>query len=161
MYNFSLFLYSQYYSKDYKDFLKNDNNSNLPKTDNYLIEELNDCKKENENLKNKINQLKLENDKLKNELIKANKIIDNFNNININQQTNNKEIDYLKEIIKNKDNEINNLMIQLKNSGNIQKFVDYNKILFVHFILIDQKINCPIKCLETDTSAEVEEQLYQ
>jgi len=53
----------------------------------------------------------LENDKLKNELIKANKIIDNFNNININQQTNNKEIDYLKEIIKNKDNEINNLMI--------------------------------------------------
>jgi len=49
----------------------------------------------------------------------------------------------------------------LKNSGNIQKFVDYNKILFVHFISTDQKINCPIKCLETDTFAEVEEQLYQ
>ena len=33
--------------------------------------------------------------------------------------------------------------------------------MVVNFISSDQRINCGIKCLETDTFAEVEEKLYQ
>ena len=55
--------------------------------------------------------------------------------------------------------EINNLKLQLQNKNNIN--VNYNDILYVHFISTDQEINCPIKCLKTDTFASVEEKLYQ
>ena len=50
---------------------------------------------------------------------------------------------------------------QLQNLGKNQKLVDFNKIMVVSFISMDQKIDCGIKCLETDTFAEVEEKLYQ
>ena len=50
---------------------------------------------------------------------------------------------------------------QLQNLGKNQKLVDFNKIMVVNFISMDKKINCGIKCLETDTFAEVEEKLYQ
>ena len=136
---------------NYQDFLSN--NSNIE--NNKLIDELNKYKKENEEMKNKIDELKNENKKLNNELIKAQKIISNFKNNN--QQ--NININNLNEIIKNKDIEINNLKLQIQNKNNIN--VNYNDIIFVHFISSDQKINCPIKCLETDTFAEVEEKLYQ
>ena len=89
-------------------------------------------------MKNKINLLLNENMKLKNDLAQAN------------------------IIIINKGNEINNLKLQLQqlqNKNNIN--VNYNDIIFVHFISSDQKINCPIKCLKTETFAEVEEKLYQ
>ena len=49
---------------------------------------------------------------------------------------------------------------QLQNLGKNQKLVDFNKIMVVNFISMDQKIDCGIKCLETDTFAEVEEKLY-
>ena len=128
---------------------------------NKLKNELNKYKKENELLKNTITKLKNENEKLNNELIKANKIISNFNSNLNNQNATNNEINNLKVIIKMKDKEINNLSNKLKNNGNIEKLVDYNKILFIHFISSDQKINCPIKCLSTETFAEVEEKLYK
>ena len=106
-------------------------------------------------MKNKIDELKNENKKLNNELIKAQKIISNFKNNN--QQ--NININNLNEIIKNKDIEINNLKLQIQNKNN--NFVNFNDIIIVHFISTDQKINCPINCLKTDTFAEVEEKLYQ
>jgi len=53
------------------------------------------------------------------------------------------------------------LKTQLQNLGKNQKLVDFNKIMVVNFISMDQKIDCGIKCLETDTFAEVEEKLYQ
>ena len=106
-------------------------------------------------MKNKINELKNENKKLNNELIKAQKIISNIKNNN--QQ--NININNLNEIIKNKDIEINNLKLQIQNKNN--NFVNFNDIIIVHFISTDQKINCPINCLKTDTFAEVEEKLYQ
>ena len=119
---------------NYQDFLSN--NSNIE--NNKLIDELNKYKKENQEMKNKINLLLNENMKLKNDLAQAN------------------------IIIINKGNEINNLKLQLQqlqNKNNIN--VNYNDIIFVHFISSDQKINCPIKCLKTETFAEVEEKLYQ
>ena len=136
---------------NYQDFLSN--NSNIE--NNKLIDELKKYKKENEELKNIINELKNENKKLNNELIKAQKIISNFKNNN--QQ--NININNLNEIIKNKDIEINNLKLQIQNK--INNFVNFNNIIIVHFISTDQKINCAIKCLKTDTFAEVEEKLYQ
>ena len=105
-------------------------------------------KKENGELNN---QIKL----LKNELAEAKKIISNFKSNN--QQ--NININYLNEIIRNKDIEINNLKLQLQNKDNIN--VNFNDIIAVHFISTDQKINYPIACLKTDTFAQVEEKLYQ
>ena len=162
--NLIRFYYLYFLSYDYKDFLnvnsKNDNNI-LVNENLKLKNELNNYKNENQQLKIKINKLKNDNENLNNKLIKANKIISNLNNIQNNKQNNNNEINSLKGIIKMKDKEIEQLTIQLKNSENKEKFVDYNKILFVHFISSDQNINCPIKCLSTDTFAEVEEKLYQ
>ena len=106
-------------------------------------------------MKNKINELKNENKKLNNELIKAQKIISNFKN-NSQQNIN---INYLNEIIRNKEIEINNLKLQLQNKNN--NFVNFNDIVNVHFISTDQRINYPITCLKTDTFASVEEKLYQ
>ena len=54
-----------------------------------------------------------------------------------------------------KDNIINDLKNQLKNKE--RKNVDFDDIIVVHFISMDQNINYPIKCLKTDTFAEVEE----
>ena len=69
------------------------------------------------------------------------------------------------ELRKMKDDIINDLKNKLQNSGNNNKMinynVNYNDILYVHFISQDQKINHAIKCLKTDTFAEVEERLYQ
>ena len=148
---------------NYQDFLVNTNsnniNTNLINENKKLKEELNIYKKENENLKNEINLLKNDNNKLNNELIKANKIISNFNNNQNNNIDINNKINNLNEMIKMKDIMINDLKNQLENKGD--KTVHYNDILFVHFISMDQNINYPIKCLKTDTFAEVEEKLYQ
>ena len=144
------------------DFLKhyenNQSDNNLLNENKKLKEELNTYKIQIDRLNNKINQLKNENEKLNNELIKANKLISNLNNNQNNQQGSNNAINNLKELIKQKDNEINNLKSQLNNN---EKTFKYDDILFVHFISSDQNINCPIKCLKTDTFAEVEEKLYQ
>ena len=148
---------------DYKDFLKNDNinnaDNNLLNENKKLKDELNSYKNENEQLKDKINKLKNDNEKLNNELLKANKIITNLNN---NQQGNNNIIiNNLNQLINVKDKEINDLKNQLNNSNNIKKPFNYDDILYIHFISLDHKINSAIKCLKTDTFAEVEEKLYQ
>ena len=54
---------------------------------------------------------------------------------------------------------INDLKNQLKKKEH--KNVDFDDILFIHFISLDQNINYPIKCLKTDTFAEIEEKLYE
>ena len=48
-----------------------------------------------------------------------------------------------------------------KNKNN-KKFVDFDDIIIIKFISTDQVINnYPIKCLKTNTIAEVEEKLYK
>ena len=128
--------------------------------------EINDLKKykaENEQLKKEINKLKEENNRLNTELFKSKKIIANFNNVKQNNQNDNNMINNLNELIKVKDNLINDLKKQIQNnSSNVSnKSVNYDDIIFVHFISPDQNINCPIKCLKTETFAEVEEKLYK
>ena len=117
-----------------------------------LINELNIYKRENEKLKNEINELRIANNKLNTELIN---IKNNLSSYQKKIQENNNEIYNLKNIIKEKENELNNLKIK---SG---IFVDFNKIMVINFISLDYNIDCGIKCLPTDTFAEVEEKLYQ
>lgn len=115
-------------------------------------------KRENEQLKIQIKKLNEDNNKLNNELIKANKIISNSH---INQKENNNEIENLKELIKIKEKENNNLKLQLENNGTVKKSVNFDDIIIIHFISMDQAINCSLKCLKSDTFVEVEEKLYQ
>ena len=126
-----------------------------------IKDELEHYKNEYDKLKKEYDKLKDDNEKLNNELIKAKKLISNIDNKS-NENANLNEIINLKNIILQKDNEILNLKLKLQNiDNNNNKSVNYNDILFVHFISSDQNINCGIKCLKTDTFAEVEEKLYQ
>ena len=106
--------------------------------------------KENNKLKEEIKILKNENIKLKDEL---NKIKD------INQIPNN-IIDLKMELI-NKEKEINELKNKLLALDKNNKSVNYNDIMVINFISGDGTINEGIKCLKTETFAEVEEKLYQ
>ena len=134
--------------------LENDEkiNKKLSKEIDSLKDQLNIFKTFNDKIKIETNELKEKNKKLDNELTKANKLLCNFNNNKKNSQEKNdsKKINDLNEIIKMKDNEINNLKNRLKTIGKDEKkLVEFDNIIFV------------IKCLKTDTFAEVEEKLYQ
>ena len=129
---------------------------------------------------NKNNKLKLhldncikENKKLKDDLLKANKIIANIANTN----TNNNEILNLKNQLLQKDIEIRDLkyqllqkdkdneILKLKSQSNNEKnkqVLNMDEIMIVYFQTQDQEINhVGIKCLPSDTFAEVEEKIYK
>ena len=130
-----------------------------------LKDKLDIYQKFNEKIKGETIKLKNENTQLNNELIKANKTISSFSNIETNKKEDNSmtnEINYLKEIIKMKEKEINYLNLRLKNIGETdKKLVQFDNIIVINFTSSDQIINYYIKCLENDTFAEVEEKLYQ
>ncbi len=162
--------------------LENKLNEEIIKNNN-LKEENNKLSNENIKLKeelNKNNKLKIdldnyikENKKLKDELLKANKIIANIGNNN----TNNIEILNLKNQLLQKDNEIKDLKYQLlqkdneikdlklksqSNSKQTKEKFDMDEIMIVYFQTQDQEINhVGIKCLPSDTFAEVEEKIYK
>ena len=104
---------------------------------------------------------KEENKKLKEDLVKAKKIIEGIQN---NQIGNNEikklkdEIEYLKYQLNNKDNEINELKRKIKNEK--PKF-DFDDVMWIYFQPIDNSFKEGIKCLKTNTFAEVEEKLYK
>ena len=116
-------------------------------------------KKDYDNLKKNYDKIINDNTKLNNELNKMNNIISDFEN---KVKDNLNEINNLKNNILQKEDEILILKLKIKNIESFDK-ISFNNddILYVHFITSDQNINCPIKCLKTDTFAEVEERLYQ
>ena len=86
------------------------------------------------------------------------------NQNNENKSINNNEIKKLKDELLLKENQINNLKLELQNekNKNNKKTIDINDILAVTFISTDKKINkYPISCFKTDRFAEIEEKLYQ
>ncbi len=92
--------------------------------------------------------------------------ISNMNNIIISQRDEinslKNELITLKNQLKNKNDEVEVLKLKIDNLINKNTvLVDYNKIRIVQFRTIDQSLICSIKCLPTDTFAEVEEKLYQ
>jgi len=107
---------------------------------------------------------KNENKKLKNDLVKANKIIENLQK-NQNENSNIKLLQDENKNLKNqlylKENEINELKLKLKNANKKINLVNLDDIMVINFVSNNPPINQGIKCLETDTFAEVEEKLYK
>ena len=143
-------------------------NINYSQIQNYndLLQQLNNEKLKNkkledeiQRLKNKLNELKNnnnilinENNNLKLKLGNSNQLnqINQFNQMNIN------EINNLRQIIIQKDKEINELKLKIPN-----EYVKMKNIMVINFLSTDQNIRCGIPCLANDTIAEVEEKLYQ
>ena len=143
VYIFIIIIIFQFKSNNYQDFIGNYNINN-----------------------NEINNLK-------NELSKANKIIEQQKSIindlqNKLKKCNNYEIQInnLNNIIVQKDIEINNLKNQLNNinnisNNNISNNVNFNEIVIVNFISMDQNVHYAIAALKNNTFAEIEEKLYK
>ena len=136
-------------------------NKKLEEENNKLKDELNKIKY---NETNEIKKLKLDIDKYKNELIKANKIISNLSN----NQVNNNELKKLKDEITNlklklslKDNEKLQLKKKKKNNTIEEQSFKYKDIMVITFISMDGSVQYGIKCLPNDIFAEVEEKLYK
>jgi len=130
-----------------------------------LINKLGKIVSQTENLKSEsysqkdFDKLKDDNAKLNDELNKAKNIILNLEN---KDKENTSVINNLRSAIREKDDKILNLKLKIKNIESFNKTSFNNDdIISVYFISSNQNINCPIKCLKTDTFAEVEEKLYQ
>ena len=128
-------------------------------TEDFYKSAYNKLKRDYDKLKKDYDKLKKDNDNLSNELNKVK--LTNFNNED-KLKKNLNEINNLKYNIRQKDDEIFKLNLKIRNIETLDKTSFKNDdIIYVHFISSDQNINCPIKCLKTDTFAEVEEKLYQ
>ena len=140
-------------NQNYNDISQQLNNEKLK---NKKLEE------EIQRLKNKINELKNNNNNLMNEnnsLKQRLRNLNQFNQLNQMNQFNQMhiyEINNLRQIIIQKDKEINELKSKMPNSK-----VYMNDIMVINFLSIDQNIRCGISCLADDTFAEVEEKLYK
>ena len=106
-------------------------------------------------------EYKNENKKLNSNLEKANKKIEsqqnNQNKIKILEDENKK----LKVQLDEKLDEINIIKTIIKKYEKDDGLVNYKDIMVINFISTDSAVNHGIKCLPTDTFAEVEEKLYQ
>ena len=129
-----------------------------------LIEKEKNLMNEVNKIKEELEKYKNENKKLKDDLAKANKIIENLKK----NQKENSNIKILQDENKNlknqlylKENEINQMKLQLKNNNKKKPLYQLDDIMVINFISTDSSIHEGIKCVETDTFAEVEEKLYQ
>ena len=139
-------------NNSYQPINNNANSQQKNNMNNSLMNELNNYKNENKKLQEHIIKLQQEINRLNNNLQNANQ-----NVINLQQQ----QVNYI--------NQINDLKLQLMNKerelNDIKKdrdgYVNYKNIKVVHFNSGDGKIDHGIKCLSTETFAEVEEKLYK
>ena len=129
-----------------------------------LIEKEKNSMNEINKIKEELEKYKNENKKLKEDLAKANKIIESLkknqkenSNIKILQDENKN----LKSQLDLKENEINQMKLKLKNNNKCKPLYQLDDIMVINFISTDSSIHEGIKCVETDTFAEVEEKLYQ
>jgi len=106
---------------------------------------------------------KNENQKLKNDLVRANKIIENLQK-NQNENSDIKKLKDENKHLKNqlyiKENEINQMKLKIKDNNTKDKYFKFEDIMVINFTSTDSSINHGIKCVATDTFAEVEEKLY-
>ena len=97
-------------------------------------------------------------------MTKAKKVIESLQNnkkVNSNIKVLQDENKNLKNQLYLKENEINQLKLKIKNNNKKNNFVNLDDIIVINFVSTDSSITHGIKCLETDTFAEVEEKLYQ
>ena len=140
-------------NKNYNDISQQLNNEKLK--NKKLEEEIQILKNKLNELKNNNNQLINENNNLKQKLKNSNQFtqlnqMNQFNRMNIN------EINNLRQMIIQKDKEINELKLKIPN-----EYVKMKNIMVINFLSTDQNIRCGISCLPDDTFAEVEEKLYK
>ena len=137
-------------NQNYNDLLQQLNNEKLK--NKKLEDEIQRLKIKLNELKNNNNNLINENNNLKLKLGNSNQLnqMNQFNQMNIN------EINNLRQIIIQKDKEINELKSKLAKHN-----LSMNDIMVINFLSTDQNIRCGIPCLADDTIAEVEEKLYQ
>ena len=137
-------------NQNYNDLLQQLNNEKLK--NKKLEDEIQRLKIKLNELKNNNNNLINENNNLKLKLGNSNQLnqMNQFNQMNIN------EINNLRQIIIQKDKEINELKLKIPN-----EYVKMKNIMVINFLSTDQNIRCGIPCLADDTIAEVEEKLYQ
>ena len=169
-----IILYLQYKSKSFIDFIPNfiqnnhapiNNSINTPiniqneNEKHQLKDEIEKYKKKCDEYKKEIENLKKENIKLNEELSKLKKV----SNAIQNNKIENNELNKLKEenvILKYelniKDKEINDLKSKIEN-----KETKYNldDIMVIYFTPTDSSFYQGIKCVKTETFAEVEEKL--
>ena len=115
-------------------------------------------------LKQDLDKYKKENEKLNEELIKAKKIITNLsiNQLDINElQKLRDENNNLKLQLNTKDKEIQDLKNVIKNNKIEVKNVNFEDIMVINFISQDSSVHYGIKCLPDDVFAEIEEKLYK
>ena len=89
-----------------------------------------------------------------------------LNNYNTNINNYQTQINNLKNIIIQKDVELNNLRNQLynNNSNNVNNFpnnVNFYEIVVVNFISMDQNVHYAVAAVKNNTFAEIEEKLYK
>ena len=167
-----IILYLQYKSKSFIDFIPNfiqnnhapiniQNQINIQNENekHKLKDEIEKYKKKCDEYKKEIENLKKENIKLNEELLKSNKIIGTIQN----KQIGNNELNKLREDnsvlryqLNMKDKEINNLKLKNKKTK-----VDIDDIMVIYFTPTptDSSFYQGIKCVKTETFAEVEEKL--
>ena len=96
-------------------------------------------------------------------MVKAKKLIESLQN-NKKENSNIKKLEDENKNLKNqlylKENEINQMKLKYKNN-NKNKFSNLDDAMVINFISTEYPVNKGIKCLGTDTFAEVEEKLYQ
>ena len=138
----------------------------LEKDNIRLIKENNSLQSENEKLRNRIHNLE-------------NEIIFKTNNYNLKIKELNKtltdknnkiknlsdEIKNLKIAVTNKNNEINNLNneinnLKLNNNNKKNRYIREDEILIIQFKSIDQKVDMPFSCKNTDIFVSIEQLLY-
>ena len=71
------------------------------------------------------------------------------------------EIKNLKYQLDLKENEINQMKMKIKNNNKKVNLVNLDDKMVINFQSSNPQINQGIKCLKTDTFAEVEEKLYK
>ena len=82
---------------------------------------------------------------------------------NIKKDTNYSTVQSYKNIIQRKENEINNLKLELQNKNNMNNkmVISEGQMMSVNFISMDQRVHFSVPCLYNNTFAEVEEKLYK
>ena len=169
-----IILYLQYKSKSFIDFIPNfiqnnhapiNNSINIPiniqneNEKHQLKDEIEKYKKKCDEYKKEIENLKKENIKLNEELSKLKKVSNAIQNNKIENNELNKlkeENATLKYQLNMKDKEINDLKSKISN-----KETKYNldDIMVIYFTPTDSSFYQGIKCVKTETFAEVEEKL--
>ena len=118
----------------------------------------------NNNQDNELSKLKYELEEAK-KIIQQQKerIMELENKLNNKESNNNDIIESLKNEIKSKDKELNELKSNLNKINNNETNEKFGRqqMMCVYFTSMDQKINFPVPCINTDIFAEVEEKLYK